>query len=143
MPTALLDTSIWVLYLRSGLSELKGAVREGLRRRELATCWAANAELLIGARDTQGFDELLDTLATVEDVPITPKVWEEAARLGHRLRKEKGLHFPMPDLLIAQCAIEDARVLWHAAEHFEIIRGMSRLTTRDWRVRQPGTGTSI
>lgn len=129
----LVDSSIWVRYLRSRESEeLKAAVQEALARGEVTTCWAVNTELLIGARDEAGLERLLDALRGVPDVPITPVVWEEAARLGHRLRKQ-GLLMPLPDLLIAQCAIDGDLVLWHADEHFEQMRQHSTLRTRYWQ----------
>jgi len=39
---------------------------------------------------------------------------------------------PLPDLLIAQCAIGGGRVIWHADEDFEHIRQLSSLRTRRW-----------
>ncbi|MBI4494356.1 MAG: PIN domain-containing protein [Chloroflexi bacterium] len=131
----LLDSSVWVRYLRTkGWEELKAAVQEALARGQVATCWVVNAELLIGARDQTAFETLLEVLRGVPEVAITAAIWEEAARLGHGLRKQ-GLLLPLPDLVIAQCAIADGRVLWHADGHFEQIRQRSSLRTRDWQTQ--------
>ena len=128
----LLDTSAWVGYLRRrGADDLKTAVREALAQGRVATCWVVKAELLVGARDPGAFGTLLEALRGVPDVPITAARWEEAAKLGYDLRKQ-GLLLPLPDLVIAQCAISSGRVLWHADEHFERIRRLSSLQTRHW-----------
>lgn len=130
----LLDSSVWICYLRPRQWEdLKTAVQEALTQGRVATCWAVNCELLIGARDEPAFDILLEAIRAVPEVPLTPAVWEEAAQLGYRLRKQ-GLLVPLPDLLIAQCAISSGRVLWHADEDFERIRRLTSLQTRHWRV---------
>lgn len=134
----LLDTSAWVHYLRPrGAVDLKSAVQEALGSGRVATCWVVKAELLVGARDPQAFDALSESLRGAFDIPITDGVWEEAARLGYDLRKH-GTLVPLPDLLIAQCAITSHRLLWHADEDFERIRQLSTLRTRHWQVDLPG-----
>lgn len=130
----LLDSSVWIRYLRPrGSEELKTAVHEALADGRVATCWVVNAELLIGARDEAAFDTLLEGLLGLPEVPITEGLWEEAARLGHRLRKQQGLLVPLPDLLIAQCAISSGRILSHADEDFERVGQLSSLRTRYWQ----------
>lgn len=62
-----------------------------------------NTELLVGARNACVLDRLLESLQALDEVPLTPKVGEGAARLGHKLRL-KGFSVPLPDLLIAQAA---------------------------------------
>lgn len=129
----LLDSSVWIRYLRPRESEeFKTVVQEALADGRVATCWVVNAELLIGARDEAAFDTLLEGLLGLPEVPITEGLWEEAARLGHRLRKQ-GLLVPLPDLLIAQCAISSGRILSHADEDFERVRKLSSLRTRYWQ----------
>lgn len=128
----LLDTSIWVRYLRSrGAESLGTAVREALNAGQVATCWVVKAELLVGARDSAAFAQLLEALGGATDVTLSPEVWVEAARLGQQLRK-LGILVPLPDLLIAQCAISSQRVLWHTDALFEQIRERSSLQTRRW-----------
>jgi predicted nucleic acid-binding protein len=127
------DTSAWVHYLRpGGAADLQMAMREALAQGRVAACSVVRMELLIGSRDPAAFDTLLEALRGVIDVPITEERWEEAARLGYDLRKQ-GLLVPLPDLLIAQCAISSERVVWHADEDFERIRERSSLRTRSWR----------
>jgi predicted nucleic acid-binding protein len=132
LEAALLDTSIWVRYLRSeNWKPLKREVRRLLAEGWAHTCWVVKAELLIGARDEESFARLSGILRYLEEVPLTGEVWEEAARLGHLLRL-KGLLIPLPDLLIAQAAISADLVLWHVDEHFERISQFSPLKTRSF-----------
>jgi len=129
----LADTSAWVRYLRPrGSDDLKVAMREALAREQVATCWVIRTELLVGAKDQNAFDVLLEALRGISDVPITEELWELAARLGYGLRKQ-GLLVPLPDLLIAQCAISSGRVLWHTDQGFERITEHSSLRTWHWR----------
>lgn len=128
-----LDTSAWARSLRPrGFEELKAAVREALDHRQIATCWIVTAELLLGTRDEATFNDLLEKMTAVPEVPVTEVIWREAARLGYRLRRQ-GVTIPLPDLLIAQCAIESGRVLWHVDQDFERIREHSGLLTTHWQ----------
>ena len=128
----LLDTSVWVSYLRpSGREDLKSEVRQGLAQGRVYSCSTVNVELLVGARDDQGFARLSDVLRVLPQAPITDDVWEGAARLGYTLRRQ-GFLAPLPDLLIAQAAIENDLVVWHLDDHFEQIRRFSSLRTRSF-----------
>ena len=50
--TFLLDSSVWVCYLRpSGWEKLKAELRRALEESRVATCWPVITQLLIGARD--------------------------------------------------------------------------------------------
>jgi len=70
------------------------------------TCWVVKAELLVGARDEEAFEQLSKDLEALEEIPITDEVWLGAARLGHTLRCN-WITVPLPDLLIAQVAIAE------------------------------------
>lgn len=130
----LLDTSVWVRYLRpQGYEELKAEVEKALAVGSAFTCWVVKAELLVGAKDERAFEQLLSGLQALEEVALGPELWEAAARLGHLLRRQ-GFMIPLPDLLIAQAAISAALELWHADEHFERIREASSLRARSFLV---------
>jgi predicted nucleic acid-binding protein len=126
----LLDTSIWICYLRPrGWDDLKTAVQQVLTVEPVYTCWVVMAELLIGARDERGFTQLFETLRALPEIPVTDRVWEAAARLGYTLRRQ-GVTIPLPDLVIAQAAITGDLTLWHVDDHFEHLRRHSPLQTR-------------
>ena len=125
-----LDTSIWIHYFQpQGDEVIKTEVKSVLLAEQIFTCWVVKAELLVGAKDEKSFTRLDADLDAMEDVPITSEVWLKAAHLGHTLRHQ-GLTVPLPDLLIAQVALEEKLWLWHADEHFEYIKEIIPLKTR-------------
>ena len=77
-------------------------------------------ELLVGTRDYAGFRKLDKLLDALPEVPIDDVVWREAARLGSDLQRH-GITVPLPDLLIAEAAIQAEIELWHTDDHFEEI----------------------
>ncbi len=129
---ALLDTSVWIHYLRSdGQQELKTAVKNALIEGGVLSCSVVRTEILVCSRDEKSFAKLLEHLKAVPDIPIDGVVWEGAARLGYTLRK-KGITIPLPDLLIAEAAMQREVVLWHADNHFEKICTVVPLHTRSF-----------
>lgn len=128
----LLDTSVWVRYFRpQRYKKLKTEVEKVLAAGSVFTCWVVKAELLVGAKYEAALERLLAEFQALEDVALTPAVWEGAARLGHTLRRQ-GFLIPLPDLLIAQAAISAGLELWHADEHFEQIQRITPLKTRSF-----------
>jgi len=126
----LIDTSLWIRYFRpQGDEEVKAQVKRALFGERVFTCWVVKAELLVGARDEEAFEQLSKDLEALEEIPITDEVWLGAARLGHTLRRN-GLTIPLPDLLIAQIAIVEKLVLWHADEQFEQIKKVVPFETK-------------
>jgi predicted nucleic acid-binding protein len=129
---SLLDTSIWICYLRPhGWDDLKMAVQQVLTVEQVYTCWVVMAELLIGARDERGFTQLFETLRALPEILVTDRVWEATARLGYTLRR-RGVTIPLPDLVIAQAAITGDLTLWHVDDHFEHLRRHSTLQTQSF-----------
>jgi predicted nucleic acid-binding protein len=59
-------------------------------------------------------------LESLDILPITPVVWEQAYELGFSLRRQ-GLTIPTVDLIIAALALENRTFLLHHDEHFEMI----------------------
>ncbi|MBC7109317.1 MAG: PIN domain nuclease [Methanomassiliicoccales archaeon] len=126
----LLDTSVWIRYLRpEGDEDIKAEVKRVLLSERVFTCWVVKAELLVGARDEESFERLNADLEALEEIPLTKELWLGAARLGHMLRR-KGITVPLPDLLIAQVALMEKLELWHADEHFEHVKGVVPLETK-------------
>ena len=128
----LLDSSVWICYLRPhGWEEIKAAVRQAFVAERVYTCWVVKAEILIGARDEPGFAQLSEALRVLPEIPVTDRVWEAAARLGYTLRRQR-VTIPPPDLMIAQAAITGDLVLCHVDDHFEHLRRDSPLQTRSF-----------
>lgn len=128
--SALLDTSVWVRYLRpKGSKLLKEEVREALRERMVSTCWPVKAELLVGSPDDVSFERLRTMLEATWQLPVTDANWFAASQVGYRLRRQ-GLTVPLPDLLIAEVARARDQVVWHIDGHFEHIARILPLKVR-------------
>ena len=97
----------------------------------MRTCWPVRTELLVGARDAAGFERLRVLMGSLAELPCGAELWSKAAQLGFDLRR-KGLTVPLPDLLIAQAAIDGEVELWHLDDHYEAIRAQSKLRTRSF-----------
>jgi hypothetical protein len=129
---ALLDTSVWVHYLRpDGEQKLKTTVKNALIEGRVLSCSVVRTEILVGSRDEKSFAKLSEHLEAVPGILIDGAVWEGVARLGYTLRK-KGITIPLPDLLIAEAAMQRGVVLWHADNHFEEICTIIPLCTRSF-----------
>jgi len=128
----LVDSSVWIHYFRrSGRRQVKEALTEALAKGQVTMCWVVKAELLVGTADDARFRKLNSLLDALPDAPINSGVWQDAARLGADLRRG-GVTVPLPDLVIAQAAMRAGIELWHADNHFEEIRKLAPLRTRDF-----------
>jgi predicted nucleic acid-binding protein len=132
MPGALLDTSVWVAYLRPGGPQLlKDEISQQLASNEAYSCSVIRMELLVGARDEAAFNRLEVLLRSLPDVAIEDALWQGAARLGFGCRKA-GLSVPLPDLLIARAAMLQELEVWHLDSHYERIAQFAPLRTRSF-----------
>jgi predicted nucleic acid-binding protein len=128
----LVDTSLWIRYFQpTGWEDLKRELAQLLDQGSILTCWVVKAELLVGARDAIAFGRLSESLRALDEVALTAEVWENAARLGHVLRRQ-GVSVPLPDLLIAEAAATANAELWHADAHFGRIQQMCGLKARSF-----------
>ncbi len=132
MTGVLADTSVWIAYLRpTGFEAVKKTLRSALVEGRVHTCWPIRAELLVGARDPSGYARLQDLIGSLAHVPVGGDLWDRAARLGFALRRQ-ALTVPLPDLLIAQAAIDGELELWHLDTHYPAIAAASPLRARSF-----------
>ncbi len=118
----LLDTSIWldVLPVGRGSSSLRQRVDALLSADLVATTGMVRLELLGGVRSQEEWDRLGELFSALHPLPIGEEDWEEAARMGFRLRRE-GVTVPFTDLLIGEVTIRSGAVLVHLDRHFDLI----------------------
>lgn len=100
----LVDTSIWIDFLR-GLSSPKVSLLEGLLEEgEAHLCEVTFAEICFGARDHGQFRKYETYFAALPFLSLPPNWHREIARMGYHLRS-KG-HRPFTaDLMIALTAL--------------------------------------
>ncbi len=117
----LIDTSAWIVsFKKAGSHDLKEFIRQAIVSGNAVTSPIIILELLQGCRSGEERDSLRIKLESLDVLPITPAVWEQAYELGFSLRR-KELTIPTGDLIIAALAIENNIFLAHHDEHFEMI----------------------
>ena len=122
----LADSSAWVSYFTGHGNTAQGAMGELLRAHRVAVNEVIRLELLTGAKDEAQYAELADALRGLHALPISGAVWGRAERLRFELRR-KGHVVPVPDVLIASCALLYDCELLHADRHFNLIARLTPL----------------
>jgi predicted nucleic acid-binding protein len=82
----------------------------------------------VGARDERQLAKLEEMLSALPLLEGGAKIWEEAGRLGFRIRR-KGIVVPLVDLVIACWAAASGCVLAHRDRHYEMIKEEAGLRT--------------
>ena len=120
-PLVLVDSSIWIPFLRSRTADPSADLLSALLRdKRVATNRLIRLELLSGTATHQAYELLDADLAALHQLPLTEKVFHAASLLRWRLHR-KGASIPVFDTLIAACAIfYDCPVLEDDA-HFRLI----------------------
>lgn len=135
MTLRLLDSSVWVAYLRPRPDpRIVSAVQRVLAADEVAVAAPVVVEILSGIRDRREYVEREADFRALPWVPIDGDAAYVAARLGAALAAT-GETGRTADLLLAGAAIAAGAELWSLPEeHFEQIR---RLVRRS-RIALPG-----
>jgi predicted nucleic acid-binding protein len=116
----LIDTSIWVHYLRGIASpSLVRTVNALLDDHDVAVTPVIRLELLRGASQREA-DALQDVFGGLHEVPFGHGHWQRADRLVMELRM-KGLTPAITDLLIVTSALEYRVPLYHQNQMFDDI----------------------
>ena len=117
----LIDTSAWIAsFKKTGNHELKEFMRQTIVSGLAVTSPVIILELFQGCRSVGEQDALRTKLESLDVLPITQGVWEQAYELGFSLRR-KGLTIPTVDLIIGALAIVNKTLLLHHDDHFEMI----------------------
>ena len=100
----IVDSSIWIRYLRDPKS-FDGQVMDGLLvRREVTMVGPVLVEILQGFRSDQEFSYFQERLSKLEFLDTDLETWETMSRLGYQLRRT-GESLAFSDLLISALAI--------------------------------------
>ena len=100
----LLDSSVWIEYLRpNGAAGIRERVRGIIEREEAVCCGIVLVEVLRGAKREKNYSALDEALRALPQLPLDDRVIEQAARWGFVLGS-KGVTVSTTDLLIASAA---------------------------------------
>ena len=117
----LVDTSVWVDFLRGGRGA--AAVEELIRSGRAVACGIVLAELLAGVRRAGQRDQLADALQGLDYIEVREQTWRRTGELAAELRS-KGHTLPMSDLVVAALALEHDLAVLTADNHFRHIPGL-------------------
>lgn len=119
----IVDTSVWIEYLRgkrtADVDALESLVDEG----RAALTGLVLAELLRGRRTPGERSKLEERLTGAEFIDMDRSTWRRAGMIGGDL-DARGSGIPMTDVLIAAVAIEHDHELFTRDKHFERIPGL-------------------
>jgi predicted nucleic acid-binding protein len=125
----LIDTSIWVPYLRRNPNPaLVRTVQGWLTADQASTTPIVQIELLQAARDEVEFDRLSATLDALHLLMTDDGTWRAAAHNAFTLRRA-GVIVPTTDILIATLAQQHGAQLAHADRHYELMAPFLGLQT--------------
>lgn len=122
----LADSSAWVSHLTGQRAGISAALGDLLRAHRVAVNDVVRLEVLTGALNESQYAELADAFQGLHVLPLSEAIWRRAERLRFELR-QKGHLVPVPDVLIATCALIYDCELLHADRHFEMIARMAPL----------------
>ncbi|MBI3333422.1 MAG: PIN domain-containing protein [Candidatus Omnitrophica bacterium] len=116
----LVDSSAWIRYLSDRGSAHAHSIGKLLADHRVAINPVIRVELLTGAKDERQYAQLEDAFEGLHALDVTDPVWKRAERLRFELRRSGHL-VPVPDAVIACCAVIYGCGLLHADRHFERI----------------------
>ena len=121
----LIDTSIWVEYLRGNNKEIVESVKGLIRMRRVLFCGIVLSELIAGVRTKKSRDTLKETLDALDYAEVSKDTWLLAGEMSGGL-KHQGISIPLSDLILASLAIESKSELYTIDKHFDRIPNLKR-----------------
>jgi predicted nucleic acid-binding protein len=123
MRGVVVDTSVWVDFLRGGRSRDAAAVAELVQTSRAVTCGVVLAELLAGVRSADQRDRLQEALGGLDYIEMQEPTWRRAGELAADLRA-RGRTLPMSDLIVAALAVEHDLAVFTTDNHFRHVPGL-------------------
>ena len=118
--TTLIDSSVWVDYLRGGEPDLSDRIDEMLDADLVYANGTVLGEVLYGAKNPKAFNALKETFRGLHLLDDTCEIFARAAQTGCELRGD-GITVPLTDIVIAvQCTEHDLSLLTRD-RHFQMI----------------------
>jgi hypothetical protein len=118
--TTLIDSSVWVDYLRGGEPDLSDRIDEMLDADLVYANGTVLGEVLYGAKNPKAFNALKETFRGLHLLDDTCEIFARAAQAGCELRDD-GITVPLTDIVIAvQCTEHDLSLLTRD-RHFQMI----------------------
>lgn len=120
-PAVLVDTSVWVAFLRGAHTPEVGHLDLLLSEDAVATCAPIRAEVLSGASSKRELLHFTDLFQALPLMPLPDDAWERAAGLRFALAR-RGFQMALVDLLIALTAAHHRTPLFSLDQDFQRMR---------------------
>lgn len=115
----LIDTTIWVKYLRGLDSAVKDRVSSLVLEDRAYTSEIIIMEILRGAKSDKEYAMLYEDFLALPHLPTDRNVWETAWQTAYKLKKA-GANIPIADILISTIATRYQCTLIHSDKHFNL-----------------------
>ena len=125
----LIDTSIWIDYLRGNDHEAVEGVRDLIATGRARLCGMVVTELLAGIAKPGERDTLKYYLDAVQYLEVSKSTWILAGEISSNLRK-KGTTLSTTDLIICALAMETGSEILTTDRHFNDVPGLRLLEGR-------------
>ena len=120
----IVDTSIWVDYLRGRDVRQREAIASLLQNGRVYMCGVVLAELLAGTRTEGDRDRIATLFRGLPYLEFSRPTWTAAGLLSANLRS-RGNTIPFADLLIGALALENGYGVFTRDAHFQSIPNVS------------------
>jgi len=124
-PLYLVDTSIWIPFLRdqrrsAPLTVLRQRGGDLIAQDLVTTTGMIRLEVLRGTRPSSRFGEIRALLDAVHQLPWEDALWDDAAMLGNQLL-DQGIVARATELIIVATAVRTGSIVVHRDSDFELI----------------------
>ena len=116
----LVDTSIWVDYLRGGDARLGDELDGYLDQESVLMCGPVIAEVLAGTAPEQREETWL-ALGNLPWAELDQLAWRQVGEVVYELRR-RGVSLPLTDVVISVAAMNAEAEVWTRDEDFSRIR---------------------
>ena len=120
MSDYLVDTSVWVEFLRGKKTAIKKRLEKLLDENRAAVSGIILAELLTGISSEKDQDFLEESFLGLPYLETTRDIFAMAGKMGAALRK-KGITMPLSDMLIAALAKAHGLTVLTLDNHFKTL----------------------
>jgi predicted nucleic acid-binding protein len=123
----LIDTTIWIDFLRDQQCSVAPSVKELLETGRAVLANVIRAEILPYIKSEKKQREWQDYFSQFETLPFLEEFWEDVINLGSLLHRRGHSHLPLPDLMLAVLCLKNKTMLFSKDGHFKAIAEVSGL----------------
>ena len=116
----IVDTSVWIEFLRNADSNITSHLKQLLRSGKVAITGMILAEILQGIKNPKEADTVKKSLESLPFIEMQKEMWQLAGETSALLRK-KGVKIPLSDIIIGIIAVEKKYEIYTLDSHFEKI----------------------